>query len=192
MSQAMLTATRGEFLVGVGAVFALGVEDGECVGQRVAFEVVVGDDDVDAVLVGKVHHVVGLDAAVEGDEQVDAVLLAELDAFLGDAVAFGVAVGNVVFDVLVGVGTTDFAQEGIDECHGGGAVHIVVAIDHDFLIVDDGFGESVHGFVHVLHQEGVVKLLDIGLKKVARLLHGGDAALRQERGQRTLKMQMFT
>ena len=58
------TAT-GEFFIGIGAVLALGVEDGHGGGQFVTLKMVVADDDVDAQLVGHLHLVVGLDAAVE-------------------------------------------------------------------------------------------------------------------------------
>ena len=168
------------------------MKPGDGVGKGFAFEVVVGDDDVNAVLVGEVDHVVRLDAAVEGNQQVDVVVAAVLDALFGDAVAFGVAVGDVEFDVFVGVRAADFAEEGVEQGDGRGAVHVVVAIDHDSFVMDDGFGESFHGDVHVFHQERVVQFFNIGFEEVARVLHGGDAALSQQSGERTLKMQMVT
>ena len=82
----------GKFFVGVRTAAALGVEDGVRVGDFVPLEVVVADDDINAVAVGEGHLVVGLDAAVERDQQGEVVGVAVFDALVGNTVALEVAV----------------------------------------------------------------------------------------------------
>ena len=72
---------------------------------------VVADDDIDTQLVGHLHLVVGLDAAVKGDEQADVVFAAILDTLVGYSVAFGIAVGNIIFDEILGLGADNLAKE---------------------------------------------------------------------------------
>ena len=86
-------------------------------------------------------------------------------ALVGDAVAFGIAVGNIVFHEIFGVGADNFAKEGVQERDCGSAVDVVVAVDEDFLIVDNGIGKAFDGLVHVFHQEGVVKFCDVGVEE---------------------------
>ena len=54
------------------------------------------------------------------------------------------------------IGAADFTKEGKDQCDGGSAIDIIVPIDHNLLVMDDGFGEALHRDVHVFHQERVV------------------------------------
>ena len=75
-------ATATEFLIGIGAVNLLGVEDSHSPRHLVARKVVVADDEVDAVLLGIVDHLHGFDATVEGNDELDTCLACIVDALL--------------------------------------------------------------------------------------------------------------
>lgn len=103
----------------------LGIEYGHGVGQTVAGHVVVADYEVDAETAGIVDLVYGLDAAVKYYHKAYALRGCVVDATLRNPVASVVACRDVVFNVGIEV-----AQIAVDERHGGGAVHVVVAVDH--------------------------------------------------------------
>ena len=94
-------ATARELVVRIVAVGALGVEHGHGIGDDIASAVVVADDEVDAFGVGVFDAFHGLDAAVEGDDKLEAVVSRIVDTFVGDAVAFLVAVGDIELDFLL-------------------------------------------------------------------------------------------
>lgn len=70
------------------------------------------------------------------------------------AVSFGIPVGDVERQVLV----SNLAEKLVDQRHGRAAVDVVVAVDHDFLMVADGLLDAGDRLVHVLHQEGVMEV----------------------------------
>jgi hypothetical protein len=133
-------AAATEMGVGILGVGAFGIEHGHGLRQLVVGHVVVADDEVHAALVGVGHLVDGFDAAVERDDERDAAADGVVDALERDAVALIVAVGDVVFDRR-GVG----AEEFVDQRHGRCAVHVVIAINHDPLLVAQGLVEALDG-----------------------------------------------
>ena len=140
---------------------------------------VVADDEVDALAVGVFDAFHGLDAAVEGDDEFEAVVGRIVDAFDGDAIAFLVAVGDVELDLLL---LEERLEVGVDHRHGSGAVHIIVAIDQDFLAVVDGLKHAFDGLVHVLHEEGVVELRERGAEERFGFFVVGNSALDKQSG----------
>ena len=77
----------------------------------------------------------------------------------------------------------DVAQKLVNQRNGGGAVHVVVAIDHDLLVIPDG---PLHPFdrpVHVLHQERIVQVRKMGVKEFPRFLYCVYASLYEQVGQ---------
>ena len=89
-----------------------------------------------------------------------------VDSLDGYAVAFGIPVGNVERQVLV----SDVAEELVDQRHGRAAVDVVVAVDHDFLMVADGLLDARDRLVHVLHQEGVMEVGQARFEELLSLL----------------------
>jgi hypothetical protein len=54
---------------------------------------------------------------------------------------------------------------GLEQDDGGGAVYVVVAVEEDGFAGGDGQLESVGGGGHAQHQEGIVKLADLGIEE---------------------------
>lgn len=103
-----------------------------------------------------------------------------------DTVSFGVAVRDIVFDEGFIIGADDFAKEGVQEGHCGCAVHVIVTIDKDFLVVHNRLGEAFHSLVHVLHQEGIVEFGNIRIEKIEGCFRSVNTSLEQQCGQRLL------
>ena len=160
------------------AVLPLGVQHRDGLRERLLREVMVADDDLDPLAARILHLVDGLDAAVERDDEPESPLGGPVDALVGHAVAFVVAVGDVEVHL---VGET--LDEGIHQCDGRRAVHVVVAVHEDLLTGDDRLVQALHGLVHVLHQEGIVEGLQRGAEEGAGLLEGLHAALHQKLGE---------
>ena len=168
-------AAAAQVVEGIVVVLPLGVQHRHGAGKLVLREVVVANDHVDALAAGVLHLLNGLDAAVQGDKEVDAVVRGPVQAFVRDAVALVIAVGNVVFHPL-----GEAADEGIDQGDGRRSVHVVIAVNQDFLAFGDGLVEPFHGLVHVLHQEWVVEVVEAGPEEAAGLLESFHTALDQQ------------
>ncbi len=123
-------AGAAQVLLRIGAVRAVGIEHRQR-GRQFRFgQVMVGDDHVDAQFVGAAHHFGGADAGIHADDQLDALCGRGLHHFRAHAVA----VLQTVRHVIAGdaAGELDGLRE---QHHGGGAVHVVVAVDQDLLAV---------------------------------------------------------
>ncbi len=166
-------AAARQFVERVGAVDPLGVQHSYGTGDLLGRKMVVADDEIHAFLFGIDDLFRGLDTAVEGDDEPHALAGCEVDALDRNTVAFGVAVGDVESQVLV----PELAEELVDQRHGRAAVDVVVAVNHDFLIVRDGPFDPFDRLVHVLHQERVVEVGEGGLKELFRLFYGVYASL---------------
>jgi hypothetical protein len=177
--------TAAQFLVGIGAVRALRVEHRHGIGQCFARKVVVADDHVHAPCVGMVHLVHRADAAVEGDDERKPVVGRKVDALGAHAIALAIAVGNVEVQVA------QVFQEAIDQGHGRGAVHIIVAIDEHLLAIAKGAHQAVNGLVHVLHQEGVVEVVERWAEEIPCRLKVCDAARHQHAGHILAHLQLL-
>ena len=123
-------ATARQLLVRVPAVGPLRVEHGHGGGQVVAGQVVVADDEIDAPAGRVGHGLHGLDAAVEGHDEGEAVVGGVVDGGARDAVALGVAVGDVVVQALDAEERREVAHH---ERHRRDAVYVVVA-KHEHLL----------------------------------------------------------
>ncbi len=134
---------------------------------------VVADDEIHALAFRIDDLFGGFDAAVQGDNQPHALAGGEVDSFDRDTVTFGITVGDVEHQVFV----PDVAQKLIDECNGRTTVDVVVAVDHDFLLVTDGFPDSFDRLVHVLHQERIMQVGQTGIKKFLRFFYRVYASL---------------
>ena len=138
---------------------------------------VIADDEVDAERAGVGYLLDGLGARVYGDDELDACLSGLSDPGRGDAVALIIAVGDMVAQLVGGTVSTEIA---VEQRHGRGAVDIVVAVDEDLVPTLQGEAEACHGGLHVLHEEGIVQLLETRMEEALGLLHRANAALDQE------------
>jgi hypothetical protein len=131
------------------------IEHGRRRGQRVAGTMMVGDDDVDALFPGPSGELDGLDAAVHADDQGRAALDRDADVIVLDAVAVGQALRDEVVDLGAQRG-----QGFLQHDRRKDAVDIVIAEDEDLLAPGDRRLDPGHGLVHVLHQVGIVELVE--------------------------------
>ena len=137
---------------GVGAVGAAGVHHGHGLGQDLFALVVVGDDHVHPQGPGVLHLLGGGDAAVHRDNQGDPLAGQGVNGVVVQAVPlFG-----TVWDVADHLATQRAEKLG-EQTGGGDAVHVVVAVDGESLLLPDGPGNALHGLLHVSQEKGVVE-----------------------------------
>ena len=171
-------AAAREVGAGVVVVCAFRVEHGHGRGHGLVGDVVVADDEVDAQRAGIGDFVDGLDAAVEHDDKSDAHFGGVVHSLARDAIPLVIAVGDVEVHVRI-----ELAQETVDQRHGGAAVDVVVAVDHDALLPPHGLVEAVDGRVHVVHQERIGQFGELGAEETARLGRRRDATVHEELAQ---------
>ena len=92
-------AAAAEVLEGIGGVSTLWIERGHGTGQLIVGHMVVADDEIYSHLLGACYFLDGFDAAVEYDDELYTCLSGMVQSFLADAIAFFVAVGDIVFNV---------------------------------------------------------------------------------------------
>ena len=170
--------TTAKVVEGIVAVFPLGVQDGHGAGKFVLRQVVIADDNLNALGAGIFHFVDGLDPAVQRDNQADPVVRGPVQRLVRQAVAFVVAIRNV--KLYFG---RELFDKGIDLCYSRGAVYVIVSVHQDFFTGSDGRVQAFHRLVHVCHEEGVMEVLQAGTEEGTGLLKGGHAALDKQRGQ---------
>ena len=56
-------------------------------------------------------------------------------------------------------------------------IYVVVAIHHNHLLVGNGTLDALHSTIHILHQEGVVKVTQLRVKEFVSLFYGVYASL---------------
>ena len=138
---------------------------------------VVADDHVYALALRKRGLFDRFDAAVDSDDKLHVVRGSPFDAFLRHAVALVVAVGDV--EVHIG---GEPAEERVEKRNGGGAVHIVVAVDQYLLAALDRTVEPVDRLVHVVQKERIVDVFEAWTEELPRLVEGLHASFHEEVG----------
>ena len=135
-------AHAGDGLAGEVAARLVRIDDARGLRQRIAGQMVVGDQRGDAELVGARHAFDAGDAVVDGDQQVGAPRRArgEIDDFGREAIAVFEAVGHEIGHVRAECGKRAHADGA-----GGGAIAIVVGDDQQALFRFDGIGEQRRG-----------------------------------------------
>lgn len=171
--------------VGVGGIGTLGVENGAGGRQDFVGHMMVADDEVDAFLAGIGYLFDGLDAAVEHDDEPHARGTGVIDALDGHAVAFLVAVGDVVVDVGI-----ILLQKTVDERHGRAAVDVVVSIDQNALFLTERPVEATDSHVHILHLKRIVELGELGPEKLPGGRNGCDATIDEQLSQNGVDAQV--
>ena len=67
-------------------------------------------------------------------------------------------------------------QKLVHQCHSGTSVHIIIAIDQDALFPAHGIIESVHSYIHILHEEWIDEVGQLGTEKALGGRFGGDTS----------------
>ena len=128
-------------------------------------KVMVADYDIYALFPCIFHLVDGLDSAIEGDYQREGALCSPVYAFERHSVSFVVAVWDIKVNT---VGKA--LDETVNQCYGGGSVNVVISVNKNLFLVGDSPVEAFHGDIHILHQERVVKVLELWTEKGHGLL----------------------
>ena len=146
----------------ISAAGLIGVENGQRVGHGVPGfkQVMVGDDEVKAEGARGFRFSEGAHAGVNGDDQAHAVGIGGLKHAGLEAVALAKAMGDVKADHAA-----EHLDGGLEQDDGGGAVHIVVAIEQDGLVELDGLFEAQYGRVHAEHELRVVEVGDFRIQE---------------------------
>ncbi len=173
-----------QILLRIGTVRAVGIEHGER-GREAGFgQVMVGDDDIDAELVGAAHHFGGADSGIHADNQLHSLHGGGLHDFRPHTVT----VLQTVRDVIRGDAAGEF--KGLGEQHdAGGAVHVVVAVDEDRFALADGAGDAFDGRRHVAHGQGIVQFFEGRMEKTPGRFGVGESAVYQDLGGRRSHLQ---
>jgi hypothetical protein len=91
-------------------------------------------------------------------------------ALTGDSIAFAITVRNVIGKLSIII----FPKEGVNHCDRSGAVHIIVAIDHNALMPLYCLGYTLHRLLHTLHKERIMKLLEVRAEEIFSTIELGD------------------
>ena len=131
------TAAR-EVLVWIRAIAALHIEYCHRIRKRITRRMVVANDHIYTLTIGICHFLHGLDTTVKGDNQVTSLFSSVVNSLRGDTIALRIAIGYIVVDIgrlAIGDWRLDTLQKTVHECHCRGTIHIVVAVNEDFLIL---------------------------------------------------------
>ena len=72
----------------------------------------------------------------------------------------------------------------LEDHYGAGAIHVVVSIKQDTLVVFNGPAQAGHGGVHLGQQPGIVEIGQRGLEETAGLLRLSKTSRPQDAGGR--------
>lgn len=178
-------AASAEMLEGVGVILTLGVEDGHCRRHHLVGHVVVADNEVYALFLGISYLLDGLDTAIEDDDKFHTSLLGIVYSFLAHTISFVVSVGDIVFNVGI-----ETLQEFIHQRNSRASIYIVVAVHHDALLASHCVVQTVHGHVHILHQEGIDEVVQLWTEVTLCRRLSGDASAQKDSRQQVADTQL--
>ena len=139
---------------------------GHCVARLQ--QMVIGDDEVQAQPARGFGLGKGAHAGVDGDDQAHALGVGRFQHARLQAVALAQPVGHV---------KARHAAEHLDgrleQDDGGGAVHVVVAVEQHRLAVRDGPLQPFDGRGHAQHEEWIVKMSEFGIEEGEGVLRLG-------------------
>ena len=168
-------AAAAQFLKRIETVGALHIQNRNGIRDRVAWSMMVTDDKIHTDGASIRHLLHRLDAAIQGNDERAALFLGSINTFGRDAVALGVAVGDIIDEVI-----REAAQEGVHQRYRRRTIHIIIAIDHDMFLIIYGAAKAVHSGGHIPHQEGVMEAIERRTDISACFCSRADAASRQE------------
>ena len=115
----------------------------------------VRDDDVDSAFSRAPHYLLRPDAGIDAHDQLHAGVRRPLDHFRAHAIAFLEPVGHVEDRVAAGQLNGLFQDDDGDR-----SIHVVVAVDQDFLLRLDGRAQPGDGVPHSGQQERIVQVVE--------------------------------
>ena len=137
----------------IGRAGHLRIQNRYSVRKCLVGNMMVAHDEVDTLLFSVVDFLYGLYAAVEHDNQFHIVLGRVVAAFERNAIALVITRRDIILHVGIIV-----LEIFVDECHGGGTVHVIVSVDHDSFLRPHGAVQTVHSLVHVRHKERIMQV----------------------------------
>ena len=113
----------------------------------------VGDDEVEAEIARCFSLGKGAHAGVNRDDETNACRV----RFFKHAGLQSIAFAQAVRHMKASFAAQHF-NSGLEQNDGGGAVHIVVAVEQNRLMARDGRFKAFDGRSHAQHEEGIVEL----------------------------------
>ena len=168
-------AAAREVGIGIAVVVAFRIKNRHGRRQFVVGNVVVANDEIDALFAGISHLLNGLDAAVEHNDEFHPHFGGEIDTFARDAVAFLIAVGDIEVDIGI-----ELREELVDQCHRRASINVIIAINHDVFLASQRLVEPVNGHLHVVHQKRVVQVRELRTKETPGFGRRLDSAFQQQ------------
>ena len=168
-------ADAGEVFVGIPAIAALGIDDGEGGRQLRVRLVMIGDDQIHPQLTRAPRRLGAANAAVHRHDQRDPVGMEPLDRGRLQTVAVAQPLRDEVHDV----GAEQFQRTPEDD-GGRHAVHVVIAVDGNPFAPRDGGEEAIDRDAHVREPHRIVEMLEHGIQEAARELRVAQPALAEE------------
>ena len=139
--------------VWVCIIQSFGIQNGNGRRQYIVRYMMVADDEVNSLLFGIRNLLHCFNAAVQHNDKSHSCLCGIVNSFFGNSVSFVVTVGDVIVKVRV-----ELLNELVDQCHSGGAVHIVISINQNALFLSHCHVQAFHCYVHILHQEWIMQI----------------------------------
>ena len=155
-------ATR-EMLIGIGVVFTFGIEDSDRLRKHFVGHMMVTDDEVDAFALGVGYLFHRLDTAVEHNHQPDTGAGCIIHPLGSYAISLIVAIRDVIVDVRI-----ELLNKLIDQGYSRGAIYVVVAVNQDTFFSSHGPIQTIDRYVHVFHQERVMKVRQLRSEEFLR------------------------
>jgi hypothetical protein len=81
------------------------------------------------------------------------------------------------------------SEELVHHGDGGGAVHVIVAVQQNLFTLLEGLLEAGNSGVHVFHQKRVVQVRPFGAEECLCFIVSGDAPLRQQTAEHGMDFQ---
>jgi hypothetical protein len=142
---------------------------------------VVGDDEVNTKAARQPGLGKGAHAGIDADDQAHALFGGGLEDRGLDAVALAQPVRDVKTDGSApGLGSGEHLDGGFEEDDGGGAVHVVVAVQQDGLAAGDGQFKAVYGSGHAAHPKGIVEVGKVRIEEMECGFGSDDAASQKQ------------
>ncbi len=156
-------ADAGEMLVGIGAFRLIRIYDGECIRitTRRIRDVMIGDDEVEPVLLCPSDRLEASDTAVDTDHDRTAVGFCLFERRDVDPVSFRKAVGNMERSL-----TAEDLQSLPEKHRARSAVDIIIAPDQDLFSRIQRLENSRDRLAHSLQQVRLVEVIVAGIEKL--------------------------
>ena len=136
---------------------------------------VVTHNHINSPLLCILHLLHSLDAAVKCNKKGISTFMSPVNSLVGNAVPLIIPHRYVVLQIL-GKGTQECIYKRNCRC----AVHIVVSVNQNFLVVLNSFVHTLYRLLHILHQERVMQHLEVWPEECPRLLVCCNAPLHQK------------